>query len=102
MKIQTSLKSASGILAIAVATLAPIGSAQALDILGNKFMDPVAGATTPMVDRTGYGKLDILGNTYWIQAAHGAQGPVRTETMDAASYRKLDILGNVFWLPKSE
>jgi hypothetical protein len=95
------------LLAAAIGTLLPVGAAYALDILGNKFADPMSGSRAD-VDTNMYGRIEFLGNTI-PTARQGAEGPVRTETM-ADGYasakpeqnQKLNILGNTFWLPGKE
>ena len=96
------------LLAVAIGALLPIGSANALEILGNKFADPMMSSTGSDVDVSGYGRIYILGNSI-PTARESAQGPVRTETMPnesaaahAQAQRKLYILGNTFWLPGKE
>lgn len=100
-RVQTTL------LAAAIGTLLPVGAAHALDILGNKFADPMSGSRAE-VDTGMYGRIEFLGNSI-PTARQGAEGPVRTETM-AEGYssaksehnEKLDILGNTFWRPGKE
>ena len=95
------------LLVAAVGTMLPVGAAQALEILGNKFVDPMSGSGTNADSRM-YDQIYILGNRI-PTAPRGAQGPVRTETMPGQSAsekreynEKLYILGNTFWLPGKE
>jgi hypothetical protein len=107
MKLRSLFKFGRGIIAVAFASLAPIGVAHAdFYVLGNVVSEPAAGSTAPIMDRSQYDKLDILGNVQWVPNSRGAQGPLRSDSLDQASahrseYRQIDILGNVFWRPET-
>lgn len=102
-----SQRNRTTLLVAAAGTLLPIGAANAstLNILGNKFVEPMAGAG---VDVSMYDHIYILGSSI-PTARQGAEGPVRTETMPEHSMSgkgdydaKLHILGNTFWRPGKE
>lgn len=96
------------LLAAAIGALLPVGAANALDVLGNHFDDSVAGMMAPQIDTTQFTRLEVFGNEFWVPKA-GAAGPQRTETIGASGetpmqprpeYQELNILGNVFMVPK--
>ena len=102
MKEKSLFKAGSSVIAIALASLAPISAHADFTILGNTVTEATPGISTAMMDTSQYNKLDILGNVQWIPKSRGAQGPMRSDNPDQdrmASEKKLDILGNVFWLP---
>ena len=102
MKEKSLMRSGRGILIAAIATLAPLGVANAET---NLFAIKVSDTTTaPTLDRSQYDKLEFLGNVQWIPKSRGAEGPMRSESDQErmAKYDKLDILGNVFWFPKKD
>ena len=59
--------------AAVVGTLLPLGTAHALDILGNKFAEPMMSGTGSDVDVSSYGRIYILGNTFWLPGKEGSE-----------------------------
>lgn len=104
MKNESLRKSSPGIIALALAALAPIGVAHAgwADAPGETgfstpgYFSNFGSGKAPEIDQSMYDKVNLGSSTATIMVAKpGAQGPVRDERADMEAARLRDIEGRL-------